>query len=76
MHRPSRLSDRVSGTVEQFDVEAGLGVIALDGDESVGFHCTAIADGTRTIDVGVRVGCSRRLGHLGGVEAVDIERVG
>jgi hypothetical protein len=35
----------------------------------VAFHCTAISDGTRTIDVGTRVAFSPVAGHRGTTEA-------
>ncbi|MGF1598184.1 MAG: cold shock domain-containing protein [Acidimicrobiales bacterium] len=41
--------------MERFDAEVGLGVIAADDGDRVDFHCTAIADGTRTIDEGAAV---------------------
>jgi len=45
----------MKGTVTEFDVAAGLGVVtANDGDE-FRFHCVEIADGTRTIAVGADV---------------------
>jgi cold shock CspA family protein len=45
-----------AGTVATFDDAKGFGTVR---DERTGeehfFHCTAIADGTRTIDVGATV---------------------
>ncbi len=56
-----------------FDDDVGLGVIVdADGGRWTGFHCTAIADGTRTIDVGVHVSYATRARHLGRWEATDI----
>jgi cold shock CspA family protein len=45
-----------AGTVASFDDAKGFGTVRDDvtGDEHF-FHCTAIADGTRTIDVGAVV---------------------
>lgn len=45
------------GVVATFDAAVGLGTVAADGDgrQVFGFHCTEIADGTRTIDVGAQV---------------------
>ncbi len=42
-------------TVASFDVHVGLGVIATSDDVAYDFHCTAIADGTRTIEPGTEV---------------------
>jgi cold shock CspA family protein len=43
------------GTVAEFDDHKGFGVIAGDDGRSYFFHCTQIADGTRTIDAGTAV---------------------
>jgi cold shock CspA family protein len=45
-----------AGTVTEFDDDKGFGTVREDatGDEHF-FHCTAIADGTRTIEVGAAV---------------------
>ena len=45
-----------AGTVATFDEAKGFGTVRDDstGEEHF-FHCTAIADGTRTIDVGATV---------------------
>ena len=54
-----------------FDEAAGYGRVA-DGGREWFFHCTAIADGTRTIERGAEVGFSLAPGHLGRMEARDI----
>ena len=46
----------MTGTVTEFDDAAGLGTITADDGTTYPFHCTQIADGTRTIAVGTRVG--------------------
>jgi len=43
------------GTVTEFDEARGLGVVTADDGAAYPFHCTQIADGTRTIAVGARV---------------------
>lgn len=61
-----------TGVVEQFDAEVGLGVI-VDGDDGRWpFHCTAIDDGTRTIEVGVMVRFERTWGGPGRWEATAV----
>jgi cold shock CspA family protein len=65
---------RQSGTVTEFDDDAGLGVVAGDGGPYP-FHCTAIADGTRTIPAGTPVTFEVVAGHLGRWEAADIRPV-
>ena len=63
------------GTVRHFDEARGLGEVS-DGASAWPFHCTAIADGTRTIAVGAKVAFEVRPGHLGRDEAVGIEPLG
>jgi CspA family cold shock protein len=41
----------VDGVVTEFDEHAGLGVVRGDDGVDYPFHCTQIADGTRTIAV-------------------------
>lgn len=57
------------GRVVAFDEAAGYGEVEdADGDR-VRFHCTAIADGTRTVAVGATVRFVLVPGHLGRWEA-------
>ena len=63
--------DRRRGVVGAFDAAAGLGTIATDHGVSLAFHCVAIADGTRTIEVGVPVSFTL-VPKLGRYEASDI----
>lgn len=61
------------GQVIEFDEERGVGVVrAVSGDEH-DFHCTAIADGTRTISVGTVVCFEVVPGRRGRWEAASIE---
>jgi cold shock protein len=59
------------GTVTAFDERRGLGTIDADGREYP-FHCTAILDGTRTIDVGADVTFEVRPAGMGRWEAAAI----
>ena len=43
------------GEVVGFDEDGGYGTVRADGGATYFFHCTAVADGTRTIDVGAAV---------------------
>ena len=58
-HRAADLQDRPvtirEGKVVSFDAPRGLGVVVDDAGTDFPFHCTAIADGTRTIEPGTRV---------------------
>lgn len=69
-------ADRQTGRVASFDDDRGLGIVAGDDGSELGFHCTAVADGTRTIEVGVAVSYRTRARHLGRWEATDIRPAG
>ena len=60
------------GTVSAFDERRGLGEIVGDDETVYPFHCTVIADGTRTIEVGARVQFEIVPGRLGRWEAAAI----
>ncbi len=63
----------VCGRVDSFDDPRGYGTVrADDGAGPWFFHCTAIADGTRTIEVGATITFEVQAGHLGRYEAVDL----
>ena len=64
------------GTVTTFDDHAGHGTLALDGGGEVFFHCTAIADGSRSIEVGTVVDLRLVAGRLGRWEGTDLRPVG
>jgi cold shock CspA family protein len=64
-----------TGVVATFDEARGLGTITVDeGGGELPFHCTAIADGTRTIAVGERVRFDVVAGPAGRWEATRIDR--
>ncbi len=66
-------SGPVRGRVDSFDDPRGYGtVVGDDGGGPWFFHCTAIADGTRTIEVGAAVTFEVVAGHLGRYEATDL----
>lgn len=60
-----------AGTVTAFDREVGLGEVTDEHATIWPFHCIAIADGTRTIDLGAQVTFDV-LPKLGRWEATDI----
>ncbi len=62
------------GTVTSFDEHVGLGEVTGDDGRVRPFHCTAIADGTRTIPVGVAVSYTVVPGRSGRWEAVQVTR--
>ena len=57
------------GSVRAFDDHRGLGEVTLDDGTVLPFHCTAIADGTRTIEEGTPVRVDVVAGRLGRWEA-------
>ncbi len=59
------------GTVEEFDEAVGLGVVLADSDRYP-FHCTQIADGSRTIEAGTEVTFTVVAGRLGRWEAAGV----
>lgn len=64
----------LEGTVRSFDAPRGLGIVADDTGTDYPFHCTAITDGTRTIEPGTRVRFEVTPG-LGRWEAATVEPV-
>ena len=63
------------GRVASFDPARGLGTVAEDGGASYDFHATAIADGSRRIEVGAGVTFTVAPGHRGLYEAVSLVTV-
>jgi cold shock CspA family protein len=64
-----------TGTVEAFVDAGGLGVIRGDDGHRLPFHCTALADGTRTVEVGRRVRFAVEAGLLGRWEATGVVKL-
>ncbi|HEX2564591.1 MAG TPA: cold shock domain-containing protein [Acidimicrobiales bacterium] len=64
-----------TGVVAEFDELRGLGVIRGDDGADVPFHCTAIADGSRTVETGRRVSYEVVPGLLGRWEASGVEKL-
>lgn len=63
---------RAMAVVTAFDPVVGLGQAMLDDSRIVGFHATAMADGTRRIGVGALVDLSVVAGANGRWEATDL----
>ena len=57
------------GRVVEFDDAKGYGTVEGDDGRRLFFHCTAIADGSRTIQVGASVDYDVTPGHGGRWEA-------
>ncbi|MET0275648.1 MAG: hypothetical protein ABW211_02250 [Acidimicrobiia bacterium] len=60
------------GTVTEFDQHRGIGAVTTDTGLQLRFHCTTIADGTRTIPVGAEVNIAIVNGPRGDYEAADL----
>jgi cold shock CspA family protein len=61
----------MDGVVAAFDERRGLGTIDADGT-TYPFHCTALLDGSRTVDVGANVAFEVRAAGMGRWEATEI----
>jgi cold shock CspA family protein len=61
-----------TGVVAAFDDPRGIGVVRADDGTELAFHCTAIADGSRTIAEGTAVAFRVAPGRRGRWEAVDL----
>jgi cold shock CspA family protein len=62
-----------TGSVTSFDDPRGIGTVVDDADgQEHFFHCTAIADGTRTIEVGAAVDFEVVPGRMGRWEATNL----
>jgi len=60
------------GVVQDFDDHQGFGTIRADDGREYFFHCTAIVDGTRHIDMGTPVTFEVVAGRLGRWEAAGV----
>jgi cold shock CspA family protein len=64
----------VRGRVKAWDDPGGFGTIEASDGRSFFFHCTQIADQTRTIEVGTAVRFDIVAGHCGRWEAARVEK--
>ena len=67
--------DDAVGRVREFDADAGLGRVEADDGDDYPFHCVAIADGSRHIEVGARIRFRVGPGLPGRWEARDIRPI-
>jgi CspA family cold shock protein len=63
-----------TGRVASFDDAAGFGEVEAEDGARFFFHCTQIADGTRTIAPDTPVDFEVVAGHLGRWEAAAVAR--
>jgi cold shock CspA family protein len=69
---PKEPGARRTGRVVTFDEHAGYGSVRAEDGTELSFHCTAIADGSRTIEVGTAVTFDVVSGHNGCWEAAAL----
>ena len=62
----------MDGRVAEFDQAKGFGYVEAADGRRLFFHCTQIADGTRTIAVDTPVTFDVVAGHLGRYEATAV----
>jgi len=62
----------MDGRVVRFDAHKGYGFVRSADGEELFFHCTAITDGSRTVEVGTEVEFERVAGHSGRYEAIKL----
>jgi cold shock CspA family protein len=65
----------VHGTVADFDDPRGVGTVRSTAGDLYPFHCTAVADGSRTIATGTVVSFRVVPGRLGRWEATELRPV-
>ena len=65
----------MNGVVLEFDEDKGFGTVQAESGRHFFFHCTQIADGSRTIAIGVEVTFDVSAGHLGRWEAISLRPV-
>jgi CspA family cold shock protein len=63
------------GSVKEFDEPKGFGTVEDEVGTAYFFHCTQIADGTRTIAPGTPVCFEVIAGHMGRWEAAAVTPV-
>ena len=63
------------GVVTEYDDHKGYGTITAEDGQELFFHCTRIADGTRTIDSGAAVTFEIVPGQRGRWEAAAIVKL-
>jgi cold shock CspA family protein len=61
-----------TGTVTEFDDPRGIGTVTTEDGRTLLFHCTAVADGTRTIAEGTPVVVAVVAGLPGRWEAASV----
>lgn len=63
-----------NGEVVEFNEHAGLGYVRSDEGDVYLLHCIAIADGSRTVEAGQRIGFRTSV-KFGRAEATDVVKI-
>lgn len=63
----------MDGIVATFDEDKGFGTVRGEDGDELFFHCTQIADGSRTIEPGIPVTFEVGPGHRGRYEAHRVQ---
>lgn len=63
----------MTGRILTYDGQKGYGTVRAGDGRELFFHCTAIDDGSRSIEVGVAVTFDVVAGHLGRYEATALQ---
>lgn len=71
----SELDQMFSGTVTSFDIQIGLGVIRLQDERELPFHCTNLADGSREVSEQQKVNFELFFHPRGRFEAKNIVKI-
>ena len=64
----------VEATVATFDEHRGYGTLRTADGAELFFHCTALVDGSRTVEVGATVTAQVVPGRLGRWEATRVDK--
>ncbi len=62
------------GTVVSFEDERGVGTVEEEDGATFFFHCTALTDGSRQVEVGQPILFVVRPGHGGRLEARELDK--
>jgi cold shock CspA family protein len=65
----------VHATVATFDDHRGYGTLRTEDGDELFFHCTALLDGSRTVEVGAAVTAEVVPGRLGRWEAARVQKL-
>jgi len=68
-------NEPVAAVVVSFDHDRGLGQVELADGTALDFHCVAISDGSRSVEVAAKVACTVGPSHSGSWEARSVTKL-